>query len=385
MRVEDWSFEYLSENYLLGYLYEKGAVESAQDYLSLREQWIERAGWVGAYSYNITYELYMNWAEGVRGWYFPGARLLGLGFVRLKSGEMELNSWSLGESLPLSLTPRGKVLASLVFGDPPRYEDAILLVRHVGHLLAYFVEQAGLADIHLFAGVLGLTIFQTLSFFQSLARKGYLTGGFEDLENRKFPEIMVEGETRAKAILAEFGQSHGDVPPQEVRPMQPDDRKEQRIGQLEKVLRIEYDKLNAFEQEIAINSSEPAKFELRQRLKRDVLPDIHKHELEYAQLLAERANPANIPAEQAEHSLNEVIQAVRQIETLPEAASIKQLQSLLIDIRKKLDEPGKTAAAKLKVALPIIPLIASYEMEMDTEAVLLRAWRGLKSLFGGKA
>jgi len=41
----------------------------------------------------------------------------------------------------------------------------------------------------------------------------------------------------------------------------------------------------------------------------------------------------------------------------------------------------KAAAAKLKVSLPIIPLIASYEMEMDTEAVVVNVWRRIKSLF----
>ena len=43
------------------------------------------------------------------------------------------------------------------------------------------------------------------------------------------------------------------------------------------------------------------------------------------------------------------------------------------------------AAAKLMVSLPIIPLIASYEMEIDTEATLVNVWRRVKSLFCGKA
>ena len=39
----------------------------------------------------------------------------------------------------------------------------------------------------------------------------------------------------------------------------------------------------------------------------------------------------------------------------------------------------KAAAAKLKVSLPIIPLIASYEMEMDTEAVVVNVWRRMQT------
>lgn len=50
------------------------------------------------------------------------------------------------------------------------------------------------------------------------------------------------------------------------------------------------------------------------------------------------------------------------------------MSALLRDLRQKLDEPGKTAAAKLKVTLPIIQLLASYEMEVDTENLLTGIW-----------
>ena len=54
--------------------------------------------------------------------------------------------------------------------------------------------------------------------------------------------------------------------------MSSDSIKHQRIGQLEELLELEYEKLGDFQKELAITSSAPAKFELRQRLKREVLP-----------------------------------------------------------------------------------------------------------------
>lgn len=156
-----------------------------------------------------------------------------------------------------------------------------------------------------------------------------------------------------------------------------------RIKHLEELLEIEYEKLGEFEKELAITSSAPQKFELRQRLKREVLPDLRKHEVEYAQLLAQHADPASIPPQQAEAALAEVRHAVEHIEQLP-AAPPNEVKQLLTDVRKKLDDPGKAAAAKLKVTLPLIPLIVSYEMELDTEGFLTQAWRSLKSLFGGR-
>ena len=150
-------------------------------------------------------------------------------------------------------------------------------------------------------------------------------------------------------------------------------------------MEIEYEKLNEFQKEIAITASAPTKFELRQRLKREVLPDIRMHVVEYAELLAEGANPVLIPEADAEKVLVEVVQAVEHIERASPADRSDELTRLLTDIREKLDDPGKAAAAKLKIALPIIPLIASYELEMDTEAFMVKAWRRVKSLFGGRA
>ena len=156
-----------------------------------------------------------------------------------------------------------------------------------------------------------------------------------------------------------------------------------RIKHLEELLEIKYEKLSEFEKELAITASPAQKFELRQRLKREVFPDLRKHEVEYAQLLAQHADQAAIPPQKAEAVLAEIQHAVEQIEQLP-AAPPDEVKQLLADVRKKLDDPGKAAAAKLKVTLPIIPLIVSYEMELDTEGFLTQAWRGLKSLFGGK-
>ena len=100
--------------------------------------------------------------------------------------------------------------------------------------------------------------------------------------------------------------------------------------------------------------------------------------------MAEQANPASIPPQEAESAIAEVVEAVKRMEGLPHADRPAELTQLLAEVRKKLDEPGKAASAKLKVTLPIIPLIASYEMEMDTEAVFSKAWARVRRLFGGK-
>jgi len=55
--------------------------------------------------------------------------------------------------------------------------------------------------------------------------------------------------------------------------------------------------------------------------------------------------------------------------------------NLLEEIKQKLNEPGKSAAAKLKVTLPIIPMVASYDLELDTENFLVNVWHKTRDLF----
>jgi hypothetical protein len=166
--------------------------------------------------------------------------------------------------------------------------------------------------------------------------------------------------------------------------MRADPIRRQKIDHLEELLEIEYEKLHEFQREMAITASAPAKFELRQRLKREILPDIRKYESEYAELLSQTAETESIPLEEATSALAEVVQATEHIERVSSTERPEELTRLLTDVRRKLDDPGKVAAAKLKVTLPIIPLIASYEMQMDTEALMTKAWRRVRVLFGAK-
>ena len=55
---------------------------------------------------------------------------------------------------------------------------------------------------------------------------------------------------------------------------------------------------------------------------------------------------------------------------------------LLQEIRARLDGLDSLASAKLKVTIPLIPAIASYELEMDTEGMMYKIWRKLKRVMG---
>ena len=58
----------------------------------------------------------------------------------------------------------------------------------------------------------------------------------------------------------------------------------QRLAGLEGLLELLYEKLGVFEQELIVTASTPAKFELKQRIKREIMPSIRQYEAEYWEL-----------------------------------------------------------------------------------------------------
>jgi len=205
--------------------------------------------------------------------------------------------------------------------------------------------------------------------------------GLLRLADSKLYRLTMEGRRLAAELEKSQGVEAGE--PQEKRggvamAMEFDAR---RIGHLEELLQIEYEKLHELEKELAITSSAAQKFELRQRIKREVLPQLRKHETEYAELLVQGADAGTLPRDEAEALVTDLAQAAEGLEAATGDGWPDEMLRLLKDLREKLDEPGKAAAAKLKVALPIIPQIVSYEMELDVESFMAQVWHRVRDFF----
>jgi len=152
----------------------------------------------------------------------------------------------------------------------------------------------------------------------------------------------------------------------------------QRLEALKDNLELLYEKLGVFENELIVSASTEKKFELKQRIKREIFPYIRRYESEYWELYPSEA--ILISEEEAEAQLVKVEHAVESIESISSSEYPPELVILLQDIRTKLNDLDRSAAAKLKVALPLVPMIASYELEMDTEGVMYKTWNALKKL-----
>ena len=126
-----------------------------------------------------------------------------------------------------------------------------------------------------------------------------------------------------------------------------------------------------------ISDNESTKFELKQCIQREIIPNIRKYETEYWELYPQEA--IIISDEEAETQLLRVEEAVTSIEQIPSSNYPLELISLLQEIRDKLDE-DQAASAKLKLIIPLIPAIASYELEIETEGLMYKAWKKIKGM-----
>ena len=153
---------------------------------------------------------------------------------------------------------------------------------------------------------------------------------------------------------------------------------QRRLNDLQNNLDLLYEKLGMYEQERIMATGEQ-KIALKQRIKREILPDIRRYESEYWDLMPKEA--IAISDEEAEVTLVEVDRAVKAIERVDAAEYPPGMIELLGEIKNQLNDMDKAAAAKLKVALPIVPMLASYELEMDTEGMFSRIWQPIRNRF----
>ena len=113
------------------------------------------------------------------------------------------------------------------------------------------------------------------------------------------------------------------------------------------------------------------KIRIKQQI-RELRKQIREQEEEDWQLLAQQTKTVEIPEQEAEIIVAEIVEEVGQIEVQRQYPD--DVVQILQEIRDKLNQPGATAAAKLKgVMSPIPPFVGiAYEVELDTEKFLQR-------------
>lgn len=120
-----------------------------------------------------------------------------------------------------------------------------------------------------------------------------------------------------------------------------------------------------------------ARFEDKELLQQQI--DVLKKELgsvEREYWLRWRAEIAGltIPEADAEIVASQLVGEVEILEIEPAVQSNAELMKALQEIKAELSKPEIPAAGKLKAAIPLLPGVISYEMELDTEGLLRRVF-----------
>lgn len=154
----------------------------------------------------------------------------------------------------------------------------------------------------------------------------------------------------------------------------------ERIKHLYDLLGTHHQRLALVEQERAKASPGEARAAMQLQIS-DIWDEIRGYEGELAELLSRAANEDEVPTSEATAALIELQAQVARLRNAQKPDWPAEVLAKLDDLETKLNEPSKAAAAKLKVSLPIVPTLISYEMELDTEATLGQVWRRITGLF----
>ena len=150
----------------------------------------------------------------------------------------------------------------------------------------------------------------------------------------------------------------------------------QRLTDLEEHLELNYRKLATFERKRDKTDSPGTEFGTEEDIK-IIRERIRGYETEYWDIFPTEA--IDISEEEAQRYLARVEEAVRSIEIiLYTDYPSEELVALLQDIKAKLEDKDKTAAAKLKLILPLIPAIASIEFEMNPNGLMPKIWKTIR-------
>ena len=152
-----------------------------------------------------------------------------------------------------------------------------------------------------------------------------------------------------------------------------------RTSQLQTQLKMLYDQLDGLEM-AKVTSRDEDKVMLQQRI--DLKwKEIREKDGDYVRSLAQQIKRSeDLPEPIAETVVGELVD---ELEMMQPIAKTDEMRSMLKEILTELQKPGTPAAAKLKVAIPIIPNILTYEIEGDTESVVRRLFPTFVKVYEG--
>ena len=151
-----------------------------------------------------------------------------------------------------------------------------------------------------------------------------------------------------------------------------------RLADVQNNLNMLYEQLSGKEKALLLaEESEKTRIEQQIRL---TWERIHHYEHEYTRTLSQQVKRQALPETVAETVTAELVDEIEVLTPLQQGDNVK---TLLQQILQELQKPDSPASAKLKVAIPLIPNVVSYELEGDTESVVRRLFPTFVKMYEG--
>jgi hypothetical protein len=117
-----------------------------------------------------------------------------------------------------------------------------------------------------------------------------------------------------------------------------------------------------------------------------IVQRLDQNQLETVQSILDEIETHRVPENELQETLNTIQQALLEIRQEERGLYDSQLVSEAKNLSKVVDDPKLDVNHKLKVSVPIIPLILSYETEVELKSGLnlKAAWQGLKARVRGE-
>lgn len=154
---------------------------------------------------------------------------------------------------------------------------------------------------------------------------------------------------------------------------------QQWLADLEERIQTNYQKLAKFQERLDRTASVREQYDIEGDIPK-IRKTIRDSQTEYWELLAQEAYTCKLAEVDVSDAIVEVGPKAERIVKQSSTKYPDDLMQKLQEILDKLNEPQTPAAAKLRAALPLIPGIMSYELELDTEISLKRVFEGIRQL-----
>lgn len=153
------------------------------------------------------------------------------------------------------------------------------------------------------------------------------------------------------------------------------------LGHIENLLEMLYEQQKEAEKQEITTQNPVDRIQCKQQI-RQIKAKIQEREREYLELLSQ--NSDDFIATETEAAIQIITAEIERVQAQPDSYP-QQILDCLQRIEAKLNEPGSSAAAKLKGSLSLMPPFVnlSYEGELDTENFFRKNFPTFRKLIPG--